>query len=187
MRPFSSSSILGHTLWMCSLWNGDFCVFSPGVQITEPQMLVLMCAAEMMEITSAVWSAPLGNGRGESGHFFVFFFVFIFIFSPFFMELVAGEENAVWTVLLLGHWSSSVWIHGLYQKLVFQTWIKDIRDNNKGFLGLSLTWHFIWNEEGEFGMLGDHSRHPERPIKCGLGRNQESQRPSDLGGKAPVP
>lgn len=136
---------------MCSLWNGDFCVFGPGAQTTDQQMLVLMCAAEMMEITSAVWSAPLGHGRGKSGHFFVFVFIFIFIFSPFFVEFVAGEQNAVWTIFL-GHWSSSVWIHGLYQKLVFQTWIKDNRDNNKcfvWFLGSSLTRHFIWNEEGE--------------------------------------
>lgn len=26
-----------------------------------------------------------------------------------------------------------------------------------GFLGLLLTWHFIWNEEGEFGRLGHNS------------------------------
>lgn len=51
----------------------------------------LMCAAEVMEITSAVWLAPLGDGRGRGGQFFVF----VFIFFPVFVELVAGEQNAV--------------------------------------------------------------------------------------------
>lgn len=48
---------------------------------------------EVMEITSAVWVAPLGEGRGGGGQFFVF--VFVFIFVPFFVEIVDGEQIVV--------------------------------------------------------------------------------------------
>lgn len=69
----------------------EFCVFGPRARTTDQQMPVLMCTAEVMEITSAVWLAPLGDGGGRGGQFFVF----VFIFFPFFVELVAGERNAV--------------------------------------------------------------------------------------------